>query len=168
MSLFPEHLITLAENILSAARHKNLRIVTAESCTGGLISACLTSVPGASDVFDRGFITYADDAKMAQLSVDRKTINDFGAVSPETAIEMADGALLASHADIAVSVTGIAGPAGGSPEKPVGTVYIAATNRRDRNTHILLKSNFTGDRAAVRLASLEAALKALKDLINRI
>lgn len=168
MALFPGPIDSLALEIITQAREKHVRIVTAESCTGGLVSGCLTEVPGASEVFDRGFVTYADDAKMAQLSVDRKTISDFGAVSAEAAIEMADGALGASHADIAVSVTGVSGPSGGTPEKPVGTVFIAVVNVRNRDSHTLLKKHFAGDRTAIRLASVEAALQALKGVLNAL
>jgi nicotinamide-nucleotide amidase len=168
MDIFPQPLIALAADLISQARAKRLRIVTAESCTGGLVSGCLTTIPGASEVFDRGFVTYADDAKMAQLSVDRKTLGDFGAVSPETAFEMAEGALLASHADIAVSVTGISGPSGGTPDKPVGTVFIAVTNSHNRDSHILLRNNFAGGRDDIRLASVEAALKALREVVANL
>src|SRR5438105_3007841 len=113
MPLFAKKLYTLAEQIISEARHKKLQIVTAESCTGGLIAGCLTEIPGSSDVFDRGFVSYSNDAKMNHLGVSRKTLLDFGAVSPETSLEMAEGALLCSNAGLAVSVTGIAGPGGG-------------------------------------------------------
>jgi nicotinamide-nucleotide amidase len=168
MSLFPDNLRAAAANVMDSARKKKLRIVTAESCTGGLLSACLTELPGASDVFDRGFVTYADDAKMAQLDVDRKTLGDFGAVSAETAVEMAEGALSASHADIAVSITGVSGPGGGSADKPVGTVFIALAGTRLKNHSRQVRSNFAGDRGAVRLASVAAALEALKGAIEEL
>ena len=158
--MFSPQLIALAESVLRAARHKKIRIATAESCTGGLISACLTEIPGSSDVFERGFVVYSNDAKMTNLNVSRKTIMDFGAVSAETALEMAEGALSASHADLAVSVTGIAGPDGGSAEKPVGLVYLGVSLRRNGKSRTL-KNNFTGNRAEIRLKAVEAALTAL-------
>jgi nicotinamide-nucleotide amidase len=161
MSVFSPSLTALARDVVDGARGKKLRIVTAESCTGGLVAACLTEIPGSSDVLDRGFITYSNDSKMAQLSVERKTLADFGAVSPAAAMEMASGALRASHADISVAITGIAGPGGGTADKPVGLVYIAVGDQS------VTKHNFTGDRAAVRLAAVEAALGALKEEIEK-
>lgn len=162
MSLFPEIIQKAALEIVESARQKKIRIVTAESCTGGLLSACLTDVPGSSDVFDRGFVTYANDAKMAQLDVERKTIGDFGAVSAETAVEMAEGALRASHADIAVSITGVAGPDGGTAEKPVGTVFIAIAHGRDEKLNTHTRQNLSGTRGDIRLSSVAAALAALQ------
>lgn len=161
MTVYPDTLSGLAATLIEAARKKKLTLVTAESCTGGLIAGCLTEVPGCSDVFDRGFVSYSYDAKMAQLSVERKTITDFGAVSPETALEMAEGALSASHADIAVAVTGIAGPGGATPGKPVGLVYIAVANGKTGKSDVF-KNVFGGDRSAVRLSTVEKALDALK------
>lgn len=161
MSLFPPSLLALAEDVIRHARQKRLRIAAAESCTGGLLSACLTEVSGASDAFDRGFIVYSNDAKMAQLAVERKTLADFGAVSAQTALEMAEGALRASHADIAVAVTGIAGPGGGTAEKPVGLVYLALANGKNTDAPHVVENHFDGDRAAVRLSSVDAALRAL-------
>lgn len=166
-SCYPEKLLALASEILNSARSRKLMLAAAESCTGGLISGCLTEVPGSSDVFDRGFISYSYDAKMAQLSVDRKTISDFGAVSAETALEMAEGALRASHAHITVAVTGIAGPGGATPDKPVGLVYIAIANGKTGKTRTL-KNLFGGDRSAVRLATVETALAELKKEIEAV
>lgn len=168
MPMFTSQLNVLATEVIEAAKKRKVRIVIAESCTGGLLSACLTEAPGASGVFDRGFITYSNDSKMAQLDVDRKTLADFGAVSAECAAEMAEGALRASHADMAVSVTGIAGPGGGTAEKPVGLVYIGILNGKKPNDHVVLKHNFTGDRSAIRLATVEAALRGLKKEIGKI
>lgn len=158
--MYDQKLIALATDVVNAARTKKINLVTAESCTGGLIAGCLTEVPGCSEVFDRGFVSYSYDAKMAQLSVNRKTISDFGAVSAETALEMAEGALLNSHADICVAVTGIAGPGGGTPEKPVGLVYIAVANKKGAVR--AYKNNFAGDRSAVRHATIETALKLIQ------
>lgn len=165
MSFYPEHLLNLAEAILNEARQKNIVLATAESCTGGLISGCLTEIPGCSDVFDRGFVSYSYDAKMAQLSVDRKTITDFGAVSAETTMEMAEGALRASHAHISVAVTGIAGPGGATQDKPIGLVYIAVANCKTGKTEVM-KNLFSGDRSAVRFSTVETALTALKKEIE--
>ena len=109
----------------SALNKHNLRIVLAESCTGGLVCQQLTNIPGSSVWFDRGFITYSNESKMELLKVNKTTLSKFGAVSKEIASEMALGALDASHADIALSITGIAGPSGGSIDKPVGTVFFA-------------------------------------------
>lgn len=166
MSLFPADLTAMATKIIDSARAKKIRLVTAESCTGGIISGCLTEVAGSSDVFDRGFVSYSYDAKMAQLDVERKTIGDFGAVSSETALEMAIGALRSSHADIAIAVTGIAGPGGGTDEKPVGLVYIGLANGRKVDTYTI-KNNFAGDRSDVRLATVRKAFETLQLEIDR-
>lgn len=114
----------LVEQLSDKLRERKWKIVTAESCTGGMIATAITDKPGSSKVFDRGFITYSNQAKMDCLSVDAKTLKKFGAVSKETAIEMAQGALDNSEANISLSITGIAGPDGGTPQKPVGLVYI--------------------------------------------
>jgi nicotinamide-nucleotide amidase len=167
MSLYAEDLIQSAQIIIDEARAKKLHLVTAESCTGGIIAGCLTEIAGSSDVFDRGFVCYSYDSKMAQLDVARKTINDFGAVSAETALEMAEGALRASHADISIAITGIAGPGGGTAEKPVGLVYIGVANGKNANTYTL-KHNFAGDRSAVRLATLHVALDILHKEIGSL
>ena len=118
-------LASRAQALLDSCRRNGLRIAAAESCTGGLLSAYLTDIPGSSDVFERGFVTYSNEAKFELLGVPSSTISNHGAVSRETAIAMAMGALKYSHADIAVSITGVAGPGGGSPEKPVGLVHFA-------------------------------------------
>lgn len=166
MGLFPADLTVMATKIIDSARAKKIRLVTAESCTGGIISGCLTEIAGSSDVFDRGFVSYSYDAKMAQLDVERKTIGDFGAVSSETALEMAIGALRSSHADIAIAVTGIAGPGGGTDEKPVGLVYIGLANGRKVDTYTI-KNNFAGDRSDVRLATVRKAFETLQLEIDR-
>jgi nicotinamide-nucleotide amidase len=165
MALFPEHLMRLAETILTEARKRGLRVATAESCTGGLITACLTEIAGSSDVVDRGFVTYSNDAKIQHLAVSSKTLENSGAVSAEAALEMAQGALKASRAQIAVSATGIAGPGGGTDMKPVGLVYIGVANGRTGNV-FTLKNMFGGDRAAVRLETVETALIALRKEIE--
>src|SRR5499427_4160717 len=123
---YEEELRGLAHALLDLCRAKRLMIATAESCTGGLVAAMLTEIPGSSDVLERGFVTYSNAAKTAMLGVPADVIARFGAVSRETAGAMAQGALTHSPADLAVSITGIAGPGGGSPDKPVGLVHFAA------------------------------------------
>src|SRR5206468_3315330 len=116
-------------------REKGFKLASAESCTGGLLAATLTEIAGSSDVLDRGFVTYSNDAKTAMLGVPAATLQSFGAVSRETAEAMAVGALTHSPADLAVAITGIAGPGGATPGKPVGLVHFAAASRRGRLTH---------------------------------
>jgi len=146
----------VSAELVALLRAKRLRVATAESCTGGMVAAAITAVAGSSEVFEYGFVTYADRAKTALLGVPAALIAAVGAVSEEVAARMAAGALAASGADLAVSVTGIAGPGGGSAEKPVGTVWFGlATRGGEINT---LRRVFEGDRAAVRLAAREFAL----------
>lgn len=167
MSIFPQHLTQLAEAVLAEARKRGLRIVTAESCTGGLIAGCLTEIAGSSDVVDRGFITYSNDSKVQHIGVRPETIEKSGAVSAEVALEMAQGALKASKSHISVSATGIAGPGGATETKPVGLVYIGVANGKNNNA-FTLKNMFGGDRSAVRLETVETALTALKKEIESI
>ena len=122
-------LVEQAGQLLDALRERRLMLATAESCTGGLISAYLTEVPGSSDVLERGFVTYSNQAKMQMLGVPAELIDEYGAVSEQVACAMAEGALTHSAADIAVSVTGVAGPGGGSVDKPVGLVCFAVARR---------------------------------------
>ena len=159
-----------AENVVQLLTERGLSIATAESCTGGLISAEITSVPGSSAVFGFGVCTYANEAKIRLLGVKEETLETVGAVSEETAVQMAEGVRKLSGADIGVSVTGIAGPSGGTPEKPVGTVYIGISTE----THAFAVRNlFTGRdfpeagdiREAIRY---ETALKALGLVIKEI
>jgi nicotinamide-nucleotide amidase len=161
MSPFPDELRALSIEVLARCRAAGLTIATAESCTGGLVAACLTEIAGSSDVVERGFVTYADAAKVELLGVARATLERHGAVSAETAAEMLAGALARSPADLAVAITGIAGPGGGSAEKPVGLVFIGV-QRRGRSPRIE-RHVFAGDRAAVRKASLERALRLLSE-----
>ena len=121
--------IDVAE-LLARARAKGMRIATAESCTGGMVAAALTDITGSSDVFERGFVTYSNAAKISELNVALDVVETFGAVSVATAWAMAQGALEASGADVAVAITGIAGPDGGTEQKPVGTVVFARAERR--------------------------------------
>lgn len=122
--MFSDALISEAANLLAVLRARSWKLATAESCTGGLIAALFTEIAGSSDVYERGFVTYSNSAKVGLLNVDYETVRQYGAVSPEVAVAMAEGARRASAADVAVAVTGIAGPGGGSETKPVGLVYI--------------------------------------------
>ena len=165
--MFPARLITKAEDLLDAYRRAGLTIATAESCTGGLIAGCLTEIPGASDVVERGFLTYSNEAKHDLLGVPMALIRAHGAVSAEVAEAMAAGALERSAADAVVSVTGIAGPGGATADKPVGLVYLGAARRGLAPGHqrpLHQRQVFAGDRGAVRLAAVEAAL----DLLRRV
>jgi nicotinamide-nucleotide amidase len=154
-------LIKSAERVLSLCRAGGFTIVTAESCTGGLVAATLTEISGSSDVFERGFVTYSNEAKEAMLGVPATVLDRYGAVSRETAEAMAAGALAHSPADFAVAITGIAGPTGGSKDKPVGLVHFAAAARG--GTLIAREKRF-GDigRRQVRLASVAEALTLLE------
>jgi len=149
-------------DIAKLLTEKKLKITTAESCTGGLIAKLLTDISGASNFFDIGFVTYSNDAKIKMLGVKPKTLESFGAVSAETAREMCEGALKKSDADIAVSVTGIAGPTGGSGQKPVGLVYIGICGSRGTAAEKFL---FKGARDEIRNAAARKALQTAYDYI---
>lgn len=153
-----------AEKLLTRLRASGLMLVTAESCTGGLIAAMLTEIAGASDVLDRGFVTYSNAAKEATLGVSGEMLHRFGAVSEQTARAMAEGALKISAADIAVSVTGIAGPSGGSPDKPVGLVHFAAASRDGRILHREVRFGELS-RSEIRRRSVVAAFALIEDLL---
>jgi nicotinamide-nucleotide amidase len=159
--MWPPEFLTLAAAVLAEARAKRVMIATAESCTGGLVAGALTAIAGSSDVFDRGFVTYTNDAKIDDLDVLPDTIAEHGAVSEATVREMAEGALDYSNANISVAVTGIAGPGGGTAEKPVGLVHFAAA-REGRET--IAEVHRFGDigRAEVRMASVVVALNLLR------
>lgn len=157
--MFPLELAAAAEDLLARCRRAGLRIVTAESCTGGLIAACLTEIPGSSDVIERGFVTYSNEAKQELLGVSEALLQAKGAVSAEVAEAMAAGALARSQAEVAVSVTGIAGPGGATETKPVGLVYLGFCRSGGAPSH--RRFVFPGDRQAVRAASLAAALELL-------
>jgi len=139
------------------------RIAVAESCTGGLVSAAITEIPGSSDVFEAGFVTYSNAAKIAELNVGQELVETFGAVSVATAWAMARGALESSEADIAVAITGIAGPGGGSPSKPVGTVVFACAERGGDPAKIVADQKFfeAEGRSGVRLQATLCALDLL-------
>lgn len=162
--MFQSALLSLAQVVLADAREKRLRIATAESCTGGLIAALLTEIPSASDVLDRGFVVYSNRAKSDLLGVPRDLIADQGAVSEAVARAMAEGAIENSNAHMAVAVTGVAGPGGGTKLKPIGLVHIAAA-REGRS--ILHEAHRFGDigRTEIRLKSVEAALLLLQHLL---
>ncbi len=157
--MFAEKTLVLAEQVITAYAKQNLTLATAESCTGGLIAGCLTAVPGASDVLSHGFITYANAAKSKLLGVPEDQLREHGAVSDVVARAMAEGVIASGNADVAVSVTGIAGPGGGSPDKPVGLVHIAVARVGAETLHE--RHVFAGDRDAVRLQTIEAALRLL-------
>jgi nicotinamide-nucleotide amidase len=162
--IFPEPMRALAEDVLAACRRAKLWLATAESCTGGLIAACLTSIPGSSHVIDRGFVTYTNEAKRDLLGVPEALFTTVGAVSEEVARAMAEGALRRSRAHLSVAVTGIAGPGGATEAKPVGLVHIAAARAGQATRHE--RHVFAGDRDAVRTQAAERALRMLKDLAN--
>jgi nicotinamide-nucleotide amidase len=128
-TLLPDALVDKAREVVDANRSAGRRIAIAESCTGGLVSAALTEIPGSSDVFEAGYVTYSNAAKISQLKVSEEVVETFGAVSVATAWAMARGALAASEADVAVAITGVAGPGGGTAQKPVGTVVFARAER---------------------------------------
>lgn len=153
----------LARSLLDLCRMRKLMIATAESCTGGLVAAALTDIPGSSDVIDRGFVTYSNDAKRSLLGVKATTLANFGAVSKETAQAMAIGALERAKVDLAVSITGIAGPGGATPGKPVGLVHLAAAARDGRLIHRECRFGAIG-RSAVRQRSVVEALRMLMEL----
>ena len=159
--MFEERLLREAESLLEACRTRGLKLATAESCTGGLIAALLTEIPGSSDVVERGFVTYSNAAKAEQLGVPADLIAVHGAVSEPVARAMAEGALSNSHADLAVSVTGVAGPGGGSLAKPVGLVHLAAARRGAPTLHQELRLGDIG-RGPIRMATVEAALVLLR------
>lgn len=152
----PDDVASLATETIAALKAAGITVATAESCTGGLIVGALTSVPGSSDVVYGGFVTYANEAKIAMIGVPFGMLRQFGAVSKEVAMAMADGAMAAAGTHLAVAVTGIAGPDGGTAEKPVGLVHFSLATE-DGTTH--LKKVFAGNRDEVRQATVVQALK---------
>ena len=158
--MFPQDLLDAATTLLDRCRTGGLTLVTAESCTGGLVAGCLTAIPGSSDVVDRGFVTYSNEAKIELLGTPKDVIEVYGAVSEETARAMATAALERCRADVSVAVTGVAGPGGGTPEKPVGLVHFASASPGRETLHA--RFVFDGDRAAVRLQSVAAAIVLLR------
>jgi nicotinamide-nucleotide amidase len=163
-TMFPQDIQRLAHQIVATASERGLMLATAESCTGGLVAAALTAVPGSSAALDRGFVTYSNAAKMQMLDVPEDTLARHGAVSEATARAMASGAAARSGARVSVSVTGVAGPGGGSAEKPVGLVHFAASGP----SGVIHREMRFGDigRDAVRLASVRVALELLADRLG--
>lgn len=163
--MFPPPLLSRAEALLEACRARSVRIVSAESCTGGLVTGLLTEIPGSSDVVDRGFVTYSNEAKSDCLGVPAALIAKLGAVSRQVAAAMAQGALVRSRADIAVAITGVAGPGGGTQAKPVGLVYVAA---RDRHGAAAAREFQFGpkSREEIRLAGVNAALDLIEEVMK--
>ncbi|MCV3737553.1 CinA family protein [Rhizobium sp. TRM96647] len=161
--MWPDDIEKAAARLISDFTARGLLVATAESCTGGLIAGALTEIAGSSAVVDRGFVTYSNEAKTALLGVRPETLSAHGAVSEQTAREMAEGALSASKADCTVAVTGIAGPGGGSPEKPVGLVHLAAARRDGRVLHRAMRYGEIG-RHKIRLATVRTALAMLAEI----
>lgn len=162
--MLPPDITDRATQIITLYREAGLMATTAESCTGGMIIGSLTEIGGSSSVVDRGFVTYSNEAKNEMIGVDMAMIIEHGAVSAEVAQAMAEGALSRSRADAAVSVTGVAGPGGGTAEKPAGLVFMGGA-RKGRDT-IVQKHNFPGDRSAVRKATTLAALAMFETLAS--
>ena len=158
-----QDLLRQAEALLARCRAARLKIATAESCTGGLVAATLVAIAGSSDVVDRGFVTYSNEAKHEMLGVPWPVLLGYGAVSEPTVRAMADGALRHSRADLAVSISGIAGPGGGTADKPVGLVHIGAARRN--GDRIAVHRVFPGDRTAIRVASVALSFELLDRLI---
>jgi nicotinamide-nucleotide amidase len=163
--MFSLEIETLARLVIDDARERSLRIVTAESCTGGLVAGAICAIPGASDVFERGFVAYTNRAKQEMLGVSGDLIADLGAVSEPISRMMAEGALENSHAHLAVAITGVAGPGGGTPLKPVGTVHFATAraNQSVLHRHELFEQ---ADRAEIQMASVQIALEMLRERLR--
>lgn len=161
--MFPETLTAQASELIDLCRRRKLMLATAESCTGGLIAGLITSVPGSSDVLDCGFVTYSNAAKIRMIGVSAALMKQHGAVSEEVARAMAEGTLACSGADVAIAVTGIAGPGGGTAQKPVGLVHCAAARRSHFTLHRMLKLGEIG-RENVRLQTIFAAIGLTYDL----
>ncbi len=157
--LLPSELLADARKVIDVCREAGLKVATVESCTGGLLAGALTSIAGSSEVVERGFVTYSNEAKSEQVDVPGALIDAHGAVSEEVARAMAEGGVAQSRADLAIAITGIAGPDGGTPAKPVGLVHIAGA--RDGRETLHLARVFSGDRDDVRLASVSAGLGLL-------
>jgi nicotinamide-nucleotide amidase len=156
MTIFSRALCEKADAILTVCKAKETTLATVESCTGGLLSAILTELPGSSSMFTHGFITYANEAKEEMVGVDPALIKQHGAVSEPVARAMAEGALKTSSADLAIAITGVAGPDGGSEAKPVGTVHFAAAMKGKDTIHAMKR--FEGNRSEVRLGAVDFAL----------
>jgi nicotinamide-nucleotide amidase len=158
--MFDRETIDLATSVLETCRARGWHVATAESCTGGLVAAALTAIAGSSDVVDRGFVTYSNEATMELLGVSESMLAAHGAVSAESALAMAQGAVVRTGVDLAVSITGVAGPGGGSAEKPVGLVYLGIATKSGGHTE---RRVFAGDRSEIRRAALILALELLRN-----
>lgn len=160
---FPKDILDLASELVALCTEKKIMVTTAESCTGGLVAAAITEIPGASECLMGSFVSYSDDMKTRMLGVSDQTLEAAGAVSEEVAREMAKGALKAASADFGVAITGIAGPGGGSPEKPVGLVHFASARRAGGAIHIHHERHYLKERgrAAIRLGAVRIALELL-------
>ena len=165
--MFDQADIAGAETLLARLRAKRWIMCTAESCTGGLIAGLLTEIPGSSDVVDRGFVTYSNGAKCDLLGVPATLLGRYGAVSAQTAVAMASGALRNSTCDLAVAVTGVAGPGGGTLDKPVGLVHLAAQLRGQSPVHLVLHLGDIG-RSAVRLRTVRAAVELCHQALDTV
>jgi nicotinamide-nucleotide amidase len=163
--VFPLEIVTLARLLIDDARSRSLRICTAESCTGGLVAGAICSIAGASDIFERGFVTYTNRAKEEVLGIPGDLIADFGAVSEPVARMMAEGALENSNAHVSVAITGIAGPGGATPMKPVGTVHLAVarSNRSVTHRHEIFDDT---SREEIQLAAVRVALEMLREAVT--
>jgi nicotinamide-nucleotide amidase len=162
-----KRMLAAARALLALCRMRGLTLATAESCTGGLLATALTEIPGSSGVVDRGFVTYSNQSKQQMLGVPKRTLEKHGAVSRETALAMAKGALAHSPADIVAAITGIAGPGGGSKQKPVGLVHITAATRHGHLTHIECRFGDIG-RGKVREKSVLQAMAMLGALAKKV
>jgi nicotinamide-nucleotide amidase len=163
--MFSNEINDKAKTLLDLCQDKRLTLATVESCTGGLLAGCLTAIPGSSSVVERGFVTYSNLAKIEEVGVDSALIDKHGAVSAEVAGAMAAGALRHAPVDLAAGITGVAGPGGGSVEKPVGLVYVSTAARNEAPT--VTENHFEGDRDAVREASVSRALDLLIELARQ-
>lgn len=163
--MFPDELVMTARLLLADAEERRLRFTTAESCTGGLVAALLTEIPGSSSVFERGFVTYSNRAKEEILGVPGDLIADCGAVSEPVARAMAEGALRESHAHISVAITGVAGPGGGTSMKPVGLIHLAAARENRALVHVACRFGDIG-RHGIRMAAVETALGLFRQMMS--
>lgn len=159
-------LIEIAQEIGETLQPRRLLLTTAESCTGGWVGQAITAIPGSSDWFERGFITYSDTAKQEMLGVSEQTLRQYGAVSEETALEMAEGALRFSHAHLSLSVTGIAGPTGATHDKPIGLVWIAWSSLQLPPK--AKKAHFSGDRDQIRHQAVALAMTGLLEYMGKL
>ena len=163
--MFPSDILIIANKLVKITNEKKITLSTAESCTGGLIAGSITEIPGSSSVFHRGYVTYSNLAKQQVLNVQSHELEKFGAVSKEVASQMAMGAKLTSNVDISIAVTGIAGPSGGTVEKPIGTVCIALAFKENIKVKDFL---FKGDRTEIRMSTVRTALEIVVKEINGI